>query len=134
MANMRPATQKATIRSLVSVFQAVGQPTRLRILLAIGDGEACVCHLEAVLKLRQATISQHLMTLREVGLVTSRRDGRNVFYRLADPAVLDLLEEAAALAGHTGEILPVIPASARPQTGCACPTCDTLPGMALTTD
>lgn len=121
--NITSAVSKKTVRRLVNVFQAAGQATRLKILFAIGEGEACVCHLEAVLKIRQATISQHLMTLRQAGLVTSRRDGRNIFYRLADPTVLDLLADAAALAELPAEALPVAPADDRPAPACECPSC-----------
>jgi len=124
MTNIKPIPKKAAVRPLATLFQALGQPTRLKILLAIGRGEACVCHLESVLKVRQATISQHLMTLREVGLVDSRRDGRNIFYRLADPALLDLLEDAADLAGLAPADLPVGPAEGVHLAACICPTCE----------
>ena len=56
------------------------------------DGEQCVCHLEAVLGCRQAYISQHLMVLREAGLVEDRRDGARIFYRVIKPEVFDLVE------------------------------------------
>jgi len=61
------------------LLRLLGQAERLSILLAIGEGEACVCHLEAVFGLRQAHISQQLMVLRDAGLVTDRRDGWNIF-------------------------------------------------------
>ena len=76
--------------NLAELFQLIGQPTRIQILLAIGDSETCVCHLEAVTGLRQAVISQHLMLLRKAGLVTPNRAGRNIFYRLDNPALLAL--------------------------------------------
>jgi ArsR family transcriptional regulator len=84
---------------IAHLFRNLGQPERVRILLAIGDGEACVCHLEAALGLRQAYISQHLMSLREARILTARRDGRFIFYRLANPALLALIQEAGRLAG-----------------------------------
>ena len=52
---MRQQTKK-----LASLFRTMGQAARLRIILAIGEGEACVCHLEAILGYRQAYISQQL--------------------------------------------------------------------------
>ncbi|MBN1667987.1 MAG: winged helix-turn-helix transcriptional regulator, partial [Anaerolineales bacterium] len=61
---------------LSRIFRAVSTPARLRILAAIGTGEACVCHLEARLDLRQAYISQQLMEMRDADLVDTRRDGR----------------------------------------------------------
>ncbi len=63
-------------------FKILTHPTRLAILDVLRDGEQCVCHLEAVLALRQAYISQHLMVLRESGLVADRRDGWNIYYRV----------------------------------------------------
>lgn len=84
--------------SLSNIFSLLAQPARLQILLVIGNGEACVCHLKAVLGQRQPYISQQLMVLREAGLVIGVREGRNIFYRLADPAVLELVHTAARLA------------------------------------
>ena len=100
----------------------IGQPVRVQILLVIGAGEACVCHLEAVLGVRQASISQHLMVLREAGLVTTQREGRNIFYRLAQPEVIDLLHHAVGLAGGSPESLAGL--TRRPVAGCPCPKCN----------
>jgi DNA-binding transcriptional ArsR family regulator len=57
------------------LLKALGHPVRLRILQELRQQEACVCHLEAVLRQRQAYISQQLMRLREAGLVEDRREG-----------------------------------------------------------
>ena len=70
---------EVSLESLAVFLRAISQPVRLEILLAIGTGEACVCHLEAVIGQRQAYISQQLMALREAGIVKSRRDGRNIY-------------------------------------------------------
>jgi DNA-binding transcriptional ArsR family regulator len=101
----------------------LSNPFRLAILLSIGDGEACVCHLEAVLKKRQAYISQHLAGLREAGMLLSRREGRFVYYRLADPAWLDLIRTAGRLAG--ADLTPP-----KATVKCLCPDCsDSKPGF-----
>jgi DNA-binding transcriptional ArsR family regulator len=97
-------------------FQVIGQPARLQILLAIGAGEPCVCHLEAVLGWRQAYLSQHLMALRKAGVVIDRRVGRNKHYRLNNPAVLELIQRAAEL---EGQVLPHL----SPSADCICPNC-----------
>jgi ArsR family transcriptional regulator len=68
--------------------------------------------------LRQATLSQHLMALREAGVVTDRREGRYIFYHLCDPALLDLVRQAALLQGLD---LP----SLAPAHDCECPNCST---------
>ncbi len=101
------------------LMRLLGQPVRLQILLAIGDGEACVCHLEAALGERQAYISQQLMALREAGLVTTHRIGRNIFYRLKDHDLLNLIELAAKFSGINSMKI----ASISPIEGCPCPHC-----------
>ena len=88
MANM---TNLPADEHLSRIFRAISTPARLQILTAIGNGEACVCHLEAVLDLRQAYISQQLMEMRDANLVDTRRDGRYIFYRLTEPQLLDTL-------------------------------------------
>ncbi|MGW8252092.1 MAG: ArsR family transcriptional regulator, partial [Anaerolineales bacterium] len=52
-------------KKISRLLDVIGKPARLQILLAIGSGEACVCHLESVLGMRQAYISQHLMSMRK---------------------------------------------------------------------
>lgn len=103
-------------------FSLIGQPARVQILIAISLQEACVCHIEAVLGMRQASISQHLMVLRKSGLVTSRRDGRNIFYQLANHEVLDMLERAAQLMGCDSNLFQLF--SQSPAPGCPCPKCN----------
>lgn len=99
----------------------IGQPVRVQILAIIGVREACVCHLEAALGCRQASISQHLMVLRKAGLVTTHREGRNIFYRLAEPDVVGVLRQAARLAGADPDALARLADS--PVSGCTCPHC-----------
>jgi len=100
----------------------IGQPARIQILLVIGVQEACVCHLEAALGMRQASISQHLMVLRKAGLVTTHRDGRNIFYHLCRPEVVEVLRQAARVAGIGPEALQAL--TVRPVAGCPCPQCN----------
>jgi ArsR family transcriptional regulator len=107
---------------LAGLFQLIGQPIRIQILLAIGDSEACVCHLEAVTGLRQAVISQHLMLLRKAGLVTPNRAGRNIFYRLENPALLSLINSAALTLGIGLDELRKYTIGKVP--GCPCPKCE----------
>ena len=72
------------------LLTSISNPVRVQILLAIGTGEACVCHLESLLGLRQANISQQLMVLREKKIITSRREGKYIYYRLVNPNVLEV--------------------------------------------
>ena len=74
-------------------FKALGHPARLRILVELRHGEACVCHLEALLRKPQAYVSQQLAVLRSIGLVRDRREGQRVYYAIADPRIIPLLDE-----------------------------------------
>jgi ArsR family transcriptional regulator len=103
-----------------SFFRHISHPARIKILLEIGEGEACVCHLEAKLGLRQAYLSQHLMALRDANILVTEKDGRYVYYRLADPAVLDLVRSAAAMVDVDDSNLAVSTGNVR---HCSCPKC-----------
>jgi len=103
-------------------LQAIASAQRIAILLAIGSGEACVCHLEAALGLRQAYISQHLMALRKADILQDRRAGRYVFYRLKDVALLDLIIASARLNGLSTESVSAL-INARTNAACECPQC-----------
>ena len=71
-----------------AVFKALGDPTRLRIVVLLLDRELCVCDLSATLELPQPSISRHMAVLRSAGLVQVRRDGRWLHYRLSDSPLL----------------------------------------------
>lgn len=102
-------------------FRLISHPTRLKIIREIGNGEVCVCHLEAQLGLRQAYLSQHLMALRDAGILETERDGRFIYYRLADPAILDLIQSAAKLV-HLADDELFTPGQ-NPKS-CNCPKCN----------
>ena len=78
------------ISGLESLFKALADETRLRILGLLLTGEVCVCHIHESLKISQPKASRHLAYLRRAGLVDTRRDGLWIHYRLAsgaDPVV-----------------------------------------------
>jgi ArsR family transcriptional regulator len=104
------------IESIAYLLQTIGQPARLQILLAIGEGETCVCHLEATFGWRQAYLSQHLMALRQAGLVLVRREGRYIHYRLGSATILKLIHQAAEMQNMA---LPEL----APSHDCHCPNC-----------
>ncbi len=109
---------------LSRIFRAISTPARVKILAAIGNGEACVCHLEALLDLRQAYISQQLMEMRDADLVDTRRDGRYIFYRLTEPRLIDLLIDIGHLFGiPTNEMESLL--NTDPLPHCSCPHCCT---------
>ena len=75
----------------------LAHPIRLQIVDLLRHGEVCVCDMQAALNLRQAYVSQHSMALREAGLVTCRKDGLRVYYRLSDPRFLRVLDQVHAV-------------------------------------
>jgi len=106
------------------LFKVLGDPFRVRLLLALGDQEACVCHLERLLGKRQAYISQQLMSLRDAELLAARREGKYIFYSLREPKLLEVIQRAAGLVGVgqeklAGKLMVIN------QPGCACPRCET---------
>lgn len=108
--------------ALAELLRLLGQPVRIQILLILGGGDACVCHIEAVTGLRQAVISQHLMVLRDGGLVDTTREGRNIFYRLSRPELLESIYRLAAAGGISSVELQAL--ARRPVAGCPCPRCN----------
>jgi ArsR family transcriptional regulator len=90
------------MKPLETLFRALSDATRLRILALLASGEICVCHIHGALNVPQPTVSRHLAYLRRSGLVSTRRDGLWVHYRLApsaDPAVAAVLKAAIEAAG-----------------------------------
>jgi ArsR family transcriptional regulator, arsenate/arsenite/antimonite-responsive transcriptional repressor len=72
------------LETFETVAKAVADPSRVRILKLLEGGQLCVCQVTAVLALAPATVSKHLTALKTAGLVQQRRDGKWVYYRLAD--------------------------------------------------
>ena len=105
------------------LLKAMAHPTRLRILEILSQtGECCVCHVTAILKQRQPYVSQHLMVLRAQGLVTDRKDGIMVYYRLADQRIAQLIGLSRELLPSVTQVASMaIPKS--PVEGCSCPAC-----------
>jgi DNA-binding transcriptional ArsR family regulator len=83
-----------------SLFRVLGHPARVRILELLRDGERTVGALQAELALDSSGTSQHLAALRRIGLVEGRREGTNVYYRVDDPRVFDLLAAGRDIIGR----------------------------------
>jgi ArsR family transcriptional regulator len=86
-ASMAPAS----LEKLGELFKVFSDPTRLRILAALSEAELCVCDLQAVLGASQSAVSHQLALLRAARLVRARRDGKTVYYTLADSHVRAIL-------------------------------------------
>lgn len=103
----------------IRLLRLLAHPARLEILEILRIDEECVCHMAAVLGLRQAYLSQQLAVLREAGLIADRRDGWNIYYRLDDPRLLPLLDALSQTGGEN----PGTEKSRVVGEGCPCPKC-----------
>lgn len=86
----------AAARTLAGVFKSLSDPTRLRIISLLAEQEFCVTDLAAALGMEQSTISHQLRDMRAQRLVSFRRQGQHVYYRLDDPHVRSLFEQGLA--------------------------------------
>ena len=86
-------TEKA--QQMAQFFGAMADPHRLKLLSALSHAELCVCDLAAVVKMSESAVSHQLRLLRNLRLVKHRREGRNVYYSLADAHIANLYREVA---------------------------------------
>jgi DNA-binding transcriptional ArsR family regulator len=87
------------LRQYEFVLKAAADPNRARILKMLQEVELCVCQIVAALGLSQSTVSKHLSLLREAGLVDERKEGRWVYFRLAEAGVNDYAQPLLTLIG-----------------------------------
>ena len=85
--------EDTTIYELADFFKVFGDSTRVKILWALDKNEMCVCDLAFLLNMTKSAISHQLKILRSSKLVSFRKEGKNVFYSLADEHVRDILEK-----------------------------------------
>ena len=79
--------------SLAELFKVFGDPTRIRILFILFETEVCVCDLAKALNMTQSAVSHQLRILKQSRLVKNRRDGKSVFYSLADDHVRTIIAQ-----------------------------------------
>lgn len=92
-----------------ALFRGLADRNRLTIVRCLAQGEARVVDLTSSLGLAQGTVSGHLACLRDCGLVVARPEGRQMFYSLAHPELLELLRAAELLLERTGEAVQLCP-------------------------
>ena len=85
------------MRDLMAVTKALADENRVRILLALQAGELCVCQIVEMLQLAPSTVSKHMSILKQARLLESRKEGRWMFYRLADDDVPAEAKEMSTL-------------------------------------
>jgi ArsR family transcriptional regulator len=108
------AAVAAGMTPAVALFRSLADETRLRIVQRLAAGEARVVDLTGELGLAQSTVSKHLACLRDCGLVDYRAEGRQSFYALTRPELLDLLAAAEGLLAATGAAVALCPTGSPP--------------------
>lgn len=96
MPSVKPVIEPEVLRGAaaqaVSALKVLANRERLLLLCQIAKGECCVSELEEALGIRQPTLSQQLGILRRDGVVDTHREGKNIYYSIRDPRMLDILE------------------------------------------
>ncbi len=81
------------VDNLAELFKVFGDATRLRILFTLADGEKCVCDIAAGLNMTQSAVSHQLKILKQNKLIKNRREGKSIFYSLADDHVRTIVAQ-----------------------------------------
>jgi len=89
-----------TAARMAALFKALSDPTRVRIIAALSEGERCVYDLAQILGMTHSAISHQLQTLRALRVVRYRKEGRHVFYALDDEHIRDLFQQSLEHARH----------------------------------
>jgi DNA-binding transcriptional ArsR family regulator len=84
-------------RLKADIFKAISHPTRIQILEYLRDGERCVCEIIEELELEQSNVSQHLGLLKKQDLVTARKEGTKMMYRLKHTSVLEIIDSVSEI-------------------------------------
>ena len=92
-----PPEQDSALEARALLFKALGHPTRLAIVNALADGECNVLTLRSIVGFDLSTISRHLLQLKTAGVLASRRDGKQVLYRLRTPCVVTVMRCVTAI-------------------------------------
>ncbi len=85
--------EETELYDLAELFKVFGDSTRIRILFVLFEAEVCVCDLAAVLNMTQSAISHQLRILKQSRLVKNRREGKSIFYSLADDHVRSIIAQ-----------------------------------------
>jgi ArsR family transcriptional regulator, cadmium/lead-responsive transcriptional repressor len=103
-----------SVTPAVALFRSLGDPARLAIVARLAQGEARVVDLTRLLGLAQSTVSKHLACLRDCRLVDFRTEGRQSYYSLTRPELVDLLRSAELLLAETGDAVALCPVYGEP--------------------
>ena len=92
IASPNVSSLRASSAAACALLKTMANPDRLLLLCQLSQRECCVSDLERLLAIRQPTLSQQLGVLRNEGLVTTRREGKRIYYSIADPDALQILD------------------------------------------
>jgi ArsR family transcriptional regulator len=114
MARQKKELSDAALQMIAERFKVLSEPMRLKILHALWDEERTVGEIIVATGALQANVSKHLGLLQQAGLVSRRKDGMNVYYRICDETVFELCEVVCnslhdRLASQIGELAPAVP-------------------------
>lgn len=109
-------TDSSELASAAALFRSLGDPTRLAIVSRLAEREARVIDLTRLLGLAQSTVSKHLACLRDCQLVDFRAEGRQSYYSVVRPELIDLLRSAERVLVQTGGAVTLCPVYGDPTT------------------
>ena len=117
-------TATTSFQMQAQLLRTLAHPVRLRIFSLLARHEACVCHLETLLRRPQPYVSKQLAVLRDAGLATDRREGTLIYYRVADEHLAAWLNMGRALL-RDPDGSPVVDPPTPPDIleSCPCPRC-----------
>jgi DNA-binding transcriptional ArsR family regulator len=85
--------EKELLEKVTEFFKALSDPTRLKIINILTQGEMCVCCITEELQMTQSAVSHQLRVLREKRIIKARREGKNIYYSLDDDHVKNIIEQ-----------------------------------------
>ena len=88
----KEAIADSLVERLALTYKILGDPTRLKMVMALKSGEMCVCDLAAFAGVSESAVSHQLRRLKDLSLVKNRRDGQTLYYSLDDEHVFDLID------------------------------------------
>jgi ArsR family transcriptional regulator len=94
---MEAFMEERVLELKAEILKALAQPTRLKILELLRNGERCICEIVPAINGEQSNISRHISLMQKSNLVTTRKDGVKVMVKVSDPRVFEILDSIALL-------------------------------------
>src|SRR5271157_2562415 len=89
--------EEKALQLKAEVLKALAQPTRLKILECLRDGERCICEIIPAIKGEQSNISRHIALMQKSHLITTRKDGVKVMVQVRDAQIFDILDQVSLI-------------------------------------